>query len=293
MIINYQALKKYESPEQAARWRKIHSMRKRTSGWRILLLVVMFIVLAPIAAIILAILGAIFPPIPVVVIIGGFALIIWYSMRYNRNLHAAAQQFAADNGWQFSKDAPDMDITSANPPATSYVKTDGPAINGSLNGWQFWLYRYTAVISQGGDSAGSAYSYFTLSAKLPAALPPFMLDATVDGKSFQQVPAGLERISLEGNFDQHFRLYQPIGTQVDVLSIITPEFMQALIESAYFVNIIVDEQYVHFLSSYGSFLSATTTEFFFSQVQEILDGFSQKLNLQQNLAQQQTGTNRE
>lgn len=82
--------------------------------------------------------------------------------------------------------------------------------------------------------------------------PHFLLDDIDNGKSgsFWSTGVGdlsvghLEKLDLEGDFQEHFQLYKEKGSkdQVAILSILTPDFMQWLmsLDSAYDIEF-VDE----------------------------------------------------
>ena len=68
-----------------------------------------------------------------------------------------------------------------------------------------------------------------LAVRLQRKLPQFVLDSSRndDGK-YSNLPmpiAGGQRLSLEGDFDQHFALHSPRGYERDALYIFTPDLM--------------------------------------------------------------------
>jgi hypothetical protein len=72
--------------------------------------------------------------------------------------------------------------------------------------------------------------------RLDRALPHIVLDATRNdrtlGSSIPMPIARDQRLSLEGDFDRHFRLYCPTGYERDALYVMTPDLMALLIDDA-------------------------------------------------------------
>jgi hypothetical protein len=72
--------------------------------------------------------------------------------------------------------------------------------------------------------------------RLDRALPHIVLDATRNDRTFgSSIPMPIardQRLSLEGDFDSHFRLYCPTGYERDALYVMTPDLMALLIDDA-------------------------------------------------------------
>jgi hypothetical protein len=69
-----------------------------------------------------------------------------------------------------------------------------------------------------------------LSIRLPRSLPHFVVDAHANGTSLPIPLAAKNRVSLEGDFDDHFALYAPTGYERDALYLFTPDVMALLID---------------------------------------------------------------
>ncbi|WP_022889340.1 hypothetical protein [Agromyces italicus] len=73
-----------------------------------------------------------------------------------------------------------------------------------------------------------------LAIDLPRQLPNMILDAGSNdgllGSSLARPPKENQRLSLEGDFDRHFRLYVPKGYERDALYVFTPDLMALLID---------------------------------------------------------------
>lgn len=72
--------------------------------------------------------------------------------------------------------------------------------------------------------------------RLDRVLPHIVLDATRNDRTFgSSIPMPIardQRLSLEGDFDRHFRLYCPTGYERDALYVMTPDLMALLIDEA-------------------------------------------------------------
>jgi hypothetical protein len=69
-----------------------------------------------------------------------------------------------------------------------------------------------------------------LSIRLPRSLPHFVVDAHANGRSLPLPLKPKNRVSLEGDFDDHFALYAPTGYARDALYLFTPDVMALLID---------------------------------------------------------------
>jgi hypothetical protein len=69
-----------------------------------------------------------------------------------------------------------------------------------------------------------------LSIRLPRSLPHFVVDAHANGSSLPIPLEARNRVSLEGDFDEHFALYAPTGYERDALYLFTPDVMALLID---------------------------------------------------------------
>ncbi|MFT2706618.1 hypothetical protein [Clavibacter zhangzhiyongii] len=94
----------------------------------------------------------------------------------------------------------------------------------------------------------TGWTYVALT--LPVPLPHLLLDATAGARGGRDLPASVargQRLSLEGDFDRHFRLYAPGEYERDALYLLTPDVMAALVDDAAGFNVeVVDRRIVFF-----------------------------------------------
>lgn len=95
------------------------------------------------------------------------------------------------------------------------------------------------------------HTFGYLQMTLPRRVPHMLLDARAnDILGISNLPRGVDRsqrLSLEGDFDQHFTLYAPAEYQTDALYVFTPDLMATLIDegSSYDVELVDDRLYLY------------------------------------------------
>lgn len=103
---------------------------------------------------------------------------------------------------------------------------------------------HSYVVSNGKSSTTVRWGYIAI--RLGTPLPHIVLDATAnDGAFGSNLPASWvrgQRLSLEGDFDRHFRLFCPEGYERDALYLFTPDVMARFIDNAAVLDVeIVDD----------------------------------------------------
>ncbi|WP_395244471.1 hypothetical protein ACGGZK_01320 [Agromyces sp. MMS24-K17] len=92
--------------------------------------------------------------------------------------------------------------------------------------------RVTTRVRSGSPVSSIDVGYLAI--RLPRFLPNLLLDAGRNdgliGSSLVRPPKEDQRLSLEGDFDRHFRLYVPTGYERDALYVFTPDLMALLID---------------------------------------------------------------
>ncbi|MDL2342286.1 MAG: hypothetical protein QFB87_04395 [Patescibacteria group bacterium] len=111
------------------------------------------------------------------------------------------------------------------------------------NGWEL----YTAVFNfynqtKYGQYLSKEVYYTVFEAKLTRPAPHLIFDSkTAKGSQFKLLYLQTQRLALEGDFNKYFDTYSPQFYQIDTLSFITPDVMEALIAlQAYDIEIIDD-----------------------------------------------------
>lgn len=121
----------------------------------------------------------------------------------------------------------------------------------------------------------SGWSYVAVT--LPVPLPHLVLAATADDARGGDLPASVgrgQRLSLEGDFDRHFRLYAPAEYERDALYLLTPDVMAALVDDAAGFDVeMVDRTLVFFRRELADFAQAGPWE----AAGRILDGVAARI----------------
>ena len=163
--------------------------------------------------------------------------------------------FAAANGWRYETSAmagalrgsifeflqdaviADRFTLEAESFAAAAAASGTPAVEvgvvtGKVGGGQAWPGTGGTVRTSFSTNQYMTVGY--LAVRLERELPQFVLDATGnDDGRLSNLPmpiAGGQRLSLEGDFDQHFSLYCPRGYERDALYIFTPDLMALLVD---------------------------------------------------------------
>ncbi|WP_192497109.1 hypothetical protein [Gulosibacter chungangensis] len=104
-----------------------------------------------------------------------------------------------------------------------------------------------------------AESWHYMRVKCPVALPHLILDSTATAAVSKHLPVSIARgqlLSLEGDFDDWFRVYAPEDYETDALELLTPDVMTVLTDhaSGYSVEMI-DDSIVFFSPGHDDFSS--------------------------------------
>ena len=141
---------------------------------------------------------------------------------------------------------------------------------------EFANYQYTT--GSGKNRTTHRWGYVAI--KLDVPLPHIVLDARSNNGLFgSNLPATFDkdqRLSLEGDFDQHFALYCPEGYERDALYLFTPDIMARFIDNAAALDVeIVDDWLFLYGKREFSTLDPATWAWLFSVVAALLDKFAQ------------------
>jgi hypothetical protein len=160
-------------------------------------------------------------------------------------VHGDLPAFAAANGWRYdTQGLPPALGESLWEQATSGVVRDRVTGEGWEAGRMTGGERRAASVEQrGGWTVTKTVSVSTpqrslelgyLAVTLPRRMPHMILDARGNDRglrsSLQHQPRASQRLSLEGDFDEHFRLFVPEGYEPDALYVFTPDLMALLID---------------------------------------------------------------
>lgn len=111
------------------------------------------------------------------------------------------------------------------------------------DGLQLGNYQYTV----GSGKHQRDYKFEVLRLRLPNRLPHLLIDSMGDSALRGNVYHRQQRLSLEGDFDQYFRVYAPQEYHRDALYLLTPDIMEVLMTNLkdYNVELVDDWLYVY------------------------------------------------
>jgi hypothetical protein len=147
---------------------------------------------------------------------------------------------AAGRGWTFAAEAEPPSISGAvfgaiaSGVVSDLVTAPGfefGTIAGFVGGSRTEQYGTVTVTMNVATPVPVDYGF--LSIRLPRPMPHFVVDATANDGARSSLPIridGRQRVSLEGDFDDHFALYAPEGYDRDARYLFTPDVMALLID---------------------------------------------------------------
>jgi hypothetical protein len=203
------------------------------------------------------------------------AVISVLSWRTRRIKRFRLSQFAAANGMTYTADLsyppfPGMIFgIGSSRQATDLLRGDRP------RPVEFGNYRYT--VRHGKSSTTHHWGYVAV--KLDVPLPNIVLDAIGNNGFGSNLPAAFQRaqrLSLEGDFDQHFTLYCPAGYERDALYLFTPDIMARFIDHAAQLDVeIIDDWLFLYTKREVSTLDPDTWAWLFSVVDALMTKLDQ------------------
>lgn len=184
--------------------------------------------------------------------------------------------FARDVGMEFVPAIPEPPL-----PGVIFSIGSGRTATDVVRGYQprfVEIGNYAYVVSNGKNSTTVTWGYIAI--RLGTPLPHIVLDATAnDGAFGSNLPASWvrgQRLSLEGDFDRHFRLFCPQGYERDALYLFTPDVMARFIDNAAVLDAeIVDDWLFLYSREELSGVDPARWAWVFSVVSALLDKLEQ------------------
>ncbi|WP_438354825.1 hypothetical protein [Microbacterium sp. CJ88] len=225
--------------------------------------------------------GGVFTVIPILMVVfalGVAGLAVWGLVRGGAGAGVRRyrlDRFARANGMSFVPALADpplpgmiFDLGSARS-SSDLVRGDRPRFV------EFANYRYTT----GSGKERTVHQWGYVAVRLDTPLPHIVLDALSNNGLFGNLPEAFDRdqrLSLEGDFDQHFALYCPRGYERDALYLFTPDVMARFIDNAAALDVeIVDDWLFLYAKRDLSTLDPATWAWLFGAVGALLDKLGQ------------------
>ncbi|MDQ0727557.1 hypothetical protein [Microbacterium sp. W4I20] len=219
--------------------------------------------------------SAAIPLVLVALVLVGIVVMIWFGVRNAQATRYRLSRFAQANGMTY-------EAKIADPPLPGMIFSLGRSrqstdiVRGTRPRFvEFGNYQYT--VQSGKNSTTYRWGYVAV--KLDVPLPNIVLDATGNNGFGSNLPAAFQkeqRLSLEGDFDQHFTLYCPEGYERDALYLFTPDIMARFIDNAAQLDVeIVDDWLFLYTQRKVSTLDPATWAWLFGAVGALLTKFDQ------------------
>lgn len=215
------------------------------------------------------------PLVLIVLLLAAVGVMIWMGVRNAQTTRYRLHRFAQANGMSYEPKV-------ADPPLPGMIFSLGRSrqstdlIRGTTPRFvEFGNYQYT--VQSGKNSTTYRWGYVAV--KLDVPLPNIVLDAKGNNGFGSNLPASFhkeQRLSLEGDFDQHFTLYCPAGYERDALYLFTPDIMARFIDNAAQLDVeIVDDWLFLYTQRKVSTLDPATWAWLFGTVGALLTKFDQ------------------
>jgi hypothetical protein len=210
-----------------------------------------------------------------VLVVAGGTAIGWFSWRAARIRRYRLGMFAQANGMEYTDR-----VAAPALPGMIFGLGTGRLSSDVVRGRrprfvEFGNYQYT--VKHGKSSTTYRWGYVAV--KLDVPLPNIVLDALGNNGFGSNLPTSFQReqrLSLEGDFDQHFTLYCPAGYEQDALYLFTPDIMARFIDHAAELDVeIVDDWMFLYTKRQVSTLDPATWAWLFGVVGALLTKIDQ------------------
>lgn len=183
------------------------------------------------------------------IVLGGMAYLLYLVYLTNKYQDSLWLAFAQANGWEVYGPLPYQQLI---PPSMDYGRQQkcGPIIKAQLGTLNCDLFNYTTTV--GGGKSARTWTYGIVRMPLPKTLPHMLLLSKKTSLDMQRPDiASRQDIQLEGDFNRYFQLQIEQGQQIDALTVITPDVMQALIQYNQAEDIEILGSYLFFVLDLG------------------------------------------
>ena len=161
----------------------------------------------------------------------GLGIVILYivvlSTKVNKAKNAVWESFASANSWPLDTETP---LSVVVPPSLQFGHSQAfsPVIQAQLGELICDILTYRCVTGYGRSQQTHNFTIATLA--LPKALPHLLLMSKKARADVQRDLINGETLKLEGDFNDYFSLQIEKGQEIDILTIITPDIMQTLVD---------------------------------------------------------------
>lgn len=198
-------------------------------------------------------------------LLGSFvAVVVWMASKAGRRV-LILQQFCVDNGLKFSENV-DLQSQTGSVFNKGYANVGRNSISGKFADASFSLfdYQYTTGSGKNRRTYSLGVTQINLARKFPHILLDNKKDNSVSGFEFDSS----QKLELEGGFNKIFNVYGPKEYEIEVLQILNPHVMSALIDmpEAFDIEIIGDKLYIY---NFGHSDKKKTYQAIFSAIEQL------------------------
>lgn len=201
------------------------------------------------------------------------------SKRNNEHNQQLLNQVAAANGWTYVIKAGDGNGSHGTIFNHGHSKSITNALRGNLNNLPFEFGNYSYTTGSGKNQ--TVHNLHLMKLTLPRVLPHMVIDSLVEGVGQSTLPIEFDasqRITLEGDFSKYFHLYAPDSYGVTALTILAPDAMQTLLESAAYCDMEIVGNEVYFYWP-GKATSRQQYEESFATVEKVMGEIGKSLTV--------------
>lgn len=167
----------------------------------------------------------------------------------NDSQHIA--DFAHENGWSYTLQTNEFNQSAyaGRQPAWlgRQIRTTQPVfahqITGTIDGFpaQMFVGYTTGSVQNTNTKVVNLIRKSYIRVTLPKVFPQMVLDSNKNDRRLTgSIPTSFktsQKLRLEGNFAKYFDFYAPLGLQVNTLTVLAPNFMQTLIDTAHMFDV--------------------------------------------------------
>jgi hypothetical protein len=196
-----------------------------------------------------------------------------------KQLDAAFAPFLASNGFMVAKS---NNISLAYAPfiyGISSQASTSMAFEGSIGGTLFNVFTYTYYKDTRSGKDSFPFTVFRFSVTKP--LPHIVLDSRKNDGIISSIPRYFnddQRIELEGDFNNYFDLFAPRDYEIETLDILSPDFMQMLIDFHSDFDVEINKTEIYLISKGINYDQQSMAELF-KAAEVLIEKFNLKLQV--------------
>lgn len=188
-----------------------------------------------------------------------------YGILRNGNRSLQIEQFCKDNNFEFRSFQ-----ASTNKTGSLFTRGDSRKITNEIsgttshNGFCIYDYQYSTGSGKNRRTYHFGVAEITLKRKFPHILVDSKRDGSISGFEFD----ASQKLELEGDFNKYFSVYGPKEYEIEVLQVLSPSVMAALLDlrESFDIEIIGDKMFIY---NRGTSAKKHTFQAIFSAIEQL------------------------